>query len=474
MTKALATEQSRDSILAHEPQNAIEFVRHARILNSEPHLSAISLFSGGGLSDLGYEQAGFRFHVHVEKELHRAALCQRNFKHSEVITGDINEHATIARIIQSYKTSSQQELTLLTVTPPCQGMSSTNPERGSVSDYSDNIANARNSLLLSSIPIIHALHPKVVIAENVSNALLKQVIRTSNGEPEAGSLVDFFERDLPSYKVFRGVVQMADYGIAQERRRSVIVAIRRDQSWLKDFDDAFPWPSATHSEISVLGRAPWISLQEWLESLKYPVLDSNSKESAYSDSDLLHFVPSYENFPDRYRWIADIPPYSGQSAYLNECAKCKSDVAEKMAYCLKCGTQMRNRPFVEEKDGTFRLVKGYSTAYRRMWPDRPASTVTTASSHLGSNYTIHPWENRVLSVRECADLQTVPLFYDWSYAVSTRHNYICRQVIGEALPPWFTYLHGKMLRQYLLTDDSTTETISAVIPQELEVASNVV
>jgi DNA (cytosine-5)-methyltransferase 1 len=84
-----------------------------------------------------------------------------------------------------------------------------------------------------------------------------------------------------------------------------------------------------------------------------------------------------------------------------------------------------------------------------MSPDKPAPTVMTNSSHLGSDYKIHPWENRVLSIRECADLQTIPSFYDWSWAFQTGHVYVTRQVIGEALPSWFTYLHGLVLRQLL-------------------------
>ena len=84
-----------------------------------------------------------------------------------------------------------------------------------------------------------------------------------------------------------------------------------------------------------------------------------------------------------------------------------------------------------------------------MPPDRPAPTVTTASSHLGSDYKIHPWENRVLSIRECADLQTVPRFYNWDWALNTQHTYLARQVIGEALPPWFSYLHGSVLQDLL-------------------------
>ena len=103
-----------------------------------------------------------------------------------------------------------------------------------------------------------------------------------------------------------------------------------------------------------------------------------------------------------------------------------------------------------------------------MRPNEPARTITTASSHVGSDYKIHPWENRVLSIRECADLQTVPRFYDWTWALETSHTYVARKVIGEALPPWFTYLQGKLLRRLL---DGEKVPIEAFAPSRLALNS---
>ena len=104
---------------------------------------------------------------------------------------------------------------------------------------------------------------------------------------------------------------------------------------------------------------------------------------------------------------------------------------------------MRNRPIVFDKKGP-RLIKGFDSSYRRMRSDQPASTVTTNSSHVGSDNKIHPWEDRVLSILECADLQTVPRFFDWSLAFEKRRVYLIRNVIGEAFPSYFTYLHGRV------------------------------
>ena len=84
-----------------------------------------------------------------------------------------------------------------------------------------------------------------------------------------------------------------------------------------------------------------------------------------------------------------------------------------------------------------------------MSPGRPAYTITTSSSHIGSDFKIHPWENRVLSIQECADLQTVPRFYDWTRAMEGRTFYLIRTLIGEAFPTYFTYLHGQALAKLL-------------------------
>ena len=54
-----------------------------------------------------------------------------------------------------------------------------------------------------------------------------------------------------------------------------------------------------------------------------------------------------------------------------------------------------------------------------------------------------------MSILECADLQTVPRFYDWTRAKENRTLYLIRNLIGEAFPPYFSYLHGIVLEQIL-------------------------
>lgn len=75
-----------------------------------------------------------------------------------------------------------------------------------------------------------------------------------------------------------------------------------------------------------------------------------------------------------------------------------------LALCSAYGSVMRNRPHIIEP-GRARLIRGFALSYRRMRADRPAPTIMTNSSHVGSDFKLHPWEHRVLSIREVSDLQ---------------------------------------------------------------------
>ena len=71
-------------------------------------LNAVSLFSGGGLSDLGYELAGFRFLVQVEADQRRSEIGADNFPGSTWITGDVC--CSGDTIVKAYREASGAEI----------------------------------------------------------------------------------------------------------------------------------------------------------------------------------------------------------------------------------------------------------------------------------------------------------------------------------------------------------------------------
>ena len=127
--------------------------------------TAVSLFSGAGLRDLGYEMAGFRFLVRVELGQRRAAIGADNFPTSNWVVGDVR--ASTNQIVKAYRSSASQRLDLLVATPPCQGMSSSNPSRGKRQTPQAKALEDKNKLILEVIPLAQLLRPRIIVAENV-------------------------------------------------------------------------------------------------------------------------------------------------------------------------------------------------------------------------------------------------------------------------------------------------------------------
>ncbi len=411
------------------------FLERRRPRVARPLLS-VSAFSGCGLSDMGYHLAGFEFLAQIERDQTRAEVGSRNFPHSrwfpctvEKATSDVvgTMHAQAARV------------DAVIATPPCQGLSSSNPSRGKRRTEKAWRNSARNRMLLDIVPLVNKLRPRIVIAENVRQILTHRARR--NGH--VLTLPDLLRAELPDYDVFSGVVNVADYGIPQIRRRAIIVAIDKVEPCLPELRrrKLLPWPRPTHAERTANGRRPWVTVRQWMRAMAYEPLAASSATKA-TGTHPLHFVPSYDE--NRFRLVRDIPGFTGASAYANStCPTCgRAEVPLGSAVCPNCSEPMFNRPIVLA-NGQARLVTGFKSSYRRMHADKPAATITTNSSHIGSDNKIHPWEHRVLSILECADLQTVPRFYDWSYALETNRSYLIRTLIGEAFPPYFTYLHGR-------------------------------
>lgn len=404
---------------------------------------SVSLFSGSGLSDAGYEAAGFKFAVHCELSKNRAAVGEDNYPDACWIVDDISNSSP--QIIERFRASSDAPPDLLVATPPCQGMSSSNPSRGKRGGDVSEEVQRKNELVLDIIPVVEELRPRLICCENVRQLLTLAV----SSDPLSRRSVEVLRDRLPDYVFFEGVINIADYGVPQDRRRAIIVGIQKEEeaAALLAEHDCAPWPAPTHSGSSEPGREPWVAIKEWLTAMAYEPLDAKDAQSARGTDDL-HSVPAYQGH--RYQMLSSIPANSGRNGYENAiCPTCEAQgVPLRVATCHVCGAAMTNRPLVW-KEGEPRLIRGFDSSYRRMHPDYPSPTITTNTSHIGSDFKIHPWENRVLSTLECSDLQTVPRWFKWMKAVEARQRYAIRQIIGEAFPPYFTYLHGLVLRNLL-------------------------
>jgi DNA (cytosine-5)-methyltransferase 1 len=128
--------------------------------------SAVSLFSGAGLSDFGYRLAAFQLKGHVESDESRALVGRPNFPSSTWLVNRLPRDRDVV-LAGLQAALAGQPPALLTVTPPRQGMSSSNPSRGRrLTDKSAQQAE-RNRLILETIPFAQALQPSIIVGENV-------------------------------------------------------------------------------------------------------------------------------------------------------------------------------------------------------------------------------------------------------------------------------------------------------------------
>jgi DNA (cytosine-5)-methyltransferase 1 len=176
-------------------------------------MKAVSLFSGCGGSDAGIISAGFDVVMANDKLTYARDVYLANHSETDYVLGDI------ARI-QTFP-----EAELLVGCYPCQGFS-----QGGLRNPSAGI----NKLYLEFARALRLIKPRAFIVENVSGMVRRNFSHLLEDQfkvfTEAG------------YKVKAEVLNAADYGVAQERRRIFIVGIR------DDFNTDYHFPQPTHGK----------------------------------------------------------------------------------------------------------------------------------------------------------------------------------------------------------------------------------
>lgn len=406
-------------------------------------LRAVSLFSNCGAGDVGYRNAGFNFDVMAELDPRRLEVCLLNHPGAEGIPGDLRK--TWKMVVKKYRArAGNARPALLCACPPCQGMSSARSGKGSHDDAQAGSKDERNLLVTVVAHVALELKPSLLVVENVPAFFTRKVHHPKDKRPvsAANYLITSLADD---YVAFPLVTDLCDFGIPQSRNRAFLTFIRRDLPGLKKLlrMGRAPFPRATHTRDE--GNAHPITLLEALQSFGLPDLDASTPEAASANEfQGFHSVPVWDERV--YAMVAAIPPFTGRSAWDNDvCSDCGPvRVLAETVTCPQCEAPLL-RPIIRDRDGSYRLVKGFKSSYRRMYCDRPAATVTTASGHIGSDYTIHPTQNRLLSPLECALLQTFPREFRWGDALKKLGHTNVREMIGEAVPPAFTKLHGEVL-----------------------------
>lgn len=184
-------------------------------------MNVISLFTGAGGLDIGFEKAGFQITMANEFDKSIWATFEKNHK-TALIKGDI----------RNIKDSDfPDEVDGIIGGPPCQSWSEAGSQKG--------INDERGQLFFEYIRILEKKKPKFFLAENVSGML------ADKHADAVMNILDLFRK--AGYNVSMTLVNAADYGVAQDRKRVFYIGFRKDL----DINFKFPMSTTEFSEQKI-------------------------------------------------------------------------------------------------------------------------------------------------------------------------------------------------------------------------------
>jgi DNA (cytosine-5)-methyltransferase 1 len=329
--------------------------------------TAFDCFSGCGGMTEGFRQAGYR--VVGAIEIDPCAVKVYELNHPSVCVWQADVRNVSAQSILRMLKLRRGELDLLGGCPPCQGFSRLRTKNGKRC-----VRDKRNDLIYEFQRLVLALRPKHVMLENVPRLIKDQRLRNFTQSLEDAG-----------YTLKADVMNVANYGVPQRRRRAVVVASRVREPCFASKDAAF------HTVRQAIG----------------------SLGPAGTSGDPLHDMPEKRSDIVRQR-IERIPKDGGGRASLPEHLR------------LEC----------------HRASDGFNDVYGRMAWDEPAPTITTGCFNPSKGRFLHPEENRAVTIREAALLQSFPPSYEFPVGLG---KVKLAEMIGNALPPVFIRFHALAL-----------------------------
>ena len=327
-----------------------------------PVFTLIDLFAGCGGMTRGFEDTGrFRSVFAVESDRDAAETYRLNF-------GDHVAEALIEDV------ASFPDADLVIGGPPCQGFSPLNR---------DAVGFERRGLWREYLRALEQARPRAFVMENVPELL------------RSAEYVEFKRRaEELGFIVGGDVLNAADYGVPQRRRRAIVIGVR---------EGGVPWPTPTHSnpEAMMLGAdRPWVTFREAVEGLPLR-----------PDGKGWHRPRNPR--PESVRRYKAVPRDGGDRFAMQR----NLDRAGLAVLVPRC---WREKP------------TGTTDVFGRLWWDRPALTIRTEFYKPEKGRYLHPSAHRPITVREAARCMSFP--DDFILPEDQAMTSVARQ-LGNAVPP---------------------------------------
>lgn len=367
-------------------------------------MKIIDLFAGCGGLSLGFIQAGFSVEKAVEYDPVIANTYKCNHPEVDVVVDDIKNIDTSDMFVGMMAD-------VIIGGPPCQGfsMAGARIRQGFIDD-------PRNYLFKHYFNVVKTVMPKVFVMENVKG------ISTMQGGKIFEEIKKIFQDPKSlngkTYYIYHRVINAVDFGVPQRRERMIIIGtlmdgVDIDALWEKTINDI---------------------------KKEYP---NYFDEVTISDAIGNLLMPSEDGI------IANPLPETAYEKYLssdaltitNHTQSRHSKVAIERMHQIKNG---ENYTALNEQ-----INSVHSGSYGRLCWNEQASTITTRFDTPAGGRFIHPDEDRTLTPREAARIQSFPD----SYVFYGDKRSISRQ-IGNAVPPKVSYFLARLVRNILDMENS--------------------
>lgn len=388
-------------------------------------MKSIDLFAGAGGLSCGLKMAGITPLLANEWIPQFAETYKLNHPDTEVIVGDVREVSETD--LKRKLGISDGEVDLVAGGPPCQGFSINAPIRS--------LDDERNHLFKDFLRVVSSIKPRAVLIENVPGIV-------SLGR---GTVVEQIYKELQAmgYVVGHRILFAGHYGVPQMRFRTVFIGIRNFKG-----DISFPDPQYNANAVANFAGARELCLP-------VPPLFARKLKPHVTVWDAMSDLPAIENgtsvSPDEYA----VPPQNAYQKYLRDGnARLTAHYAARVAQVnldrlrhIPQGGSWRDIPFDLLPAGLKRARRSdHTRRYGRLHPDALCSTVLTkCDPHWGSFF--HPTQDRIISVREAARIQSFPDGYRFSGSITQQY-----EQVGNAVPPLLGKAIGdeiaKMLRSH--------------------------
>jgi DNA (cytosine-5)-methyltransferase 1 len=337
-------------------------------------MQAVDLFAGGGGMSTGALWSGIKVAYAVELESNAAETYRINHPETVLIDRDVGKVTA-----DDMPDLNRSEPLIVFGGPPCQGFSTSNQK-------TRNSENPSNWLFLEYIRLVEQLEPDWVVFENV-----RGLAETEKGAFLA-AIISSFEK--LGYKTSCFVLNAVDYGVPQRRGRLFVLGSRHGK-------EVQPPPSSCRKPITV---------SEAIDDL--PELQNGASMDA-----LPYRAPAHSDFAESMR--------GNLSSCGNHLVTRNAEhILKRYAY-IPQGGNWESIP--EELMGNYAdRSRCHTGIYHRLKEDSPSIVV----GNFRKNMLIHPRQNRGLSVREAARLQSFPDWYRFAGSIGFQ-----QQQVGNAVPP---------------------------------------